>query len=107
MRPIPSPSFTTGNTGGAVDRGAVVVVGAVSEVVERDADDVVVDSTTGLSRNCDSNWRFRSFWARAVKMPVPQSWYATKSRISSPTVTSIRPTLAAVLRTMHETTGGR
>ena len=42
----------------------------------------------------------RSSWARAVKMPVPQSWYATNSRISSPTVTSIRPTPAIVRRTI-------
>ena len=39
-----------------------------------------------------------SSWARAVTRPVPQSWKATNSRISSPTVTKRRPNAAIARR---------
>ena len=72
MRPTGSPSLITCTTVGAVP-DVVVMFGAVFVVEPAGAVDVV-EEIVGLSRSWALNSRLRSFWARAVKTPVPQSW---------------------------------
>ena len=65
--------------------GAVTGTGAVVDVVDS-VEEVVVVPASWLA-----NSLLRRSWARCVARPVPHSWYATKSRMSTPARIMNRP----------------
>ena len=93
MRASGSPSFTF--SGGAADRGRVVVLGTVATGVDAATVVTVVGTVVGagvvamMSSNCASSL----FWDRASWMPVPHSWYTTKPSTSTPRMIRTRPSL--------------
>src|SRR5690606_18418117 len=104
IRAVGSPSGT-GSSGGTVSGGSVVVVASGSSVVLVVLEVVVVvGRSASVSASVSANWSSRRFWAWASLMPVPHSWYATKSRISTPAVMNVRPTAPRTLANL--TPGG-
>jgi hypothetical protein len=66
----------------------------------------VVVEVVVVARACANSERM-SLCARAVTMPVPQSWNATNSRINRPMVIRARPTAAIPRRMGAEDTDAR
>jgi hypothetical protein len=92
-----SPSGGISNAGAEVVGDAVgpdvVVVGPTS-VADLAVDRAAPESVASI----DSKSLRKSSWARDWSRPVPQSWYATKRRISRPQVTRTRPVAPSTLR---------
>src|SRR5581483_5340879 len=95
---------------GATDVGVVCTVGESDpddpdDPVDADEPDDPDDPTVGLSSVCATFWSnclWRRSCACASRIPVPQSWYATKSRISTPSVISVRPMPLSTLASFTE-----
>src|SRR3954452_13428245 len=97
ISPSTSPSGGTDGAGFGPSCGTVGVVTADPGAVV--VDGPMIGSSGFAWWSSFSNVLLRLSWARAVKIPVPQSWYTTNSRISIPRVTSVRPMPAMARRT--------
>ena len=93
MWPTGSPSAIGTAFGGAVTGGRVPepMTSLPDAVEEVDDVEVVVLVDVVDWDNLSLNCRSRRSWAWASRMPVPHSWYATKSRISTPAAMQARP----------------
>ena len=71
---------------GSVVGGSVVTGLVVSGVVAAES-----APGGGVAARSSSNSLSRAFWARAVSMPVPHNWYATKPNMSRPAAIRVLP----------------